>query len=174
MAKIRFFIFLAIALWSQAVSAEVSPGPEPKKAGDLGLVVVASGSPDYIKEWLSTPSSHGITIKRLRVVRPEQLIVASFLVSGMSADEGGNYSFAVSMYILGPDGKPIFGDRNYAKSSGKLPEKPTFIMADPALDLVLENGDPEGHYKIVAQVQDLISGAKADGSYVIKLIKREL
>lgn len=167
-------MFLAVVLWAQGAIAEVTLGPRPNKAGELALVVVASESPDYIKEWLSTPSSHGVTIKRIRVVKPEQLIVVSFLVSGMSADENGNYSFSVSMYILGQDGKPIFGERNYAKSSGKLPEKPTFIMADPAFDLILEDSDSEGDYGIVAQVKDSVSGAKAEGSYVVKLIKGEL
>jgi len=174
MRKSWFSVFLTVVLWTQGAVAEITPGPDPNKAGELALVVVASESPDYIKEWLSTPSTHGVTIKRIRVVKPEQLIIASFLVSGMSADENGNYSFSVSMYILGPDGKPVFGERNYAKGSGKLPEKPTFVMADPALDIILEESDPEGDYSIVAQVKDSVSGAKADGLYVVKLIKGEL
>lgn len=174
MRKSLFCVVLTLVLWTQGAVGEVTPGPKPNKAGELAMVVVASESPDYIKEWLSTPSSHGVTIKRIRIVKPEQLIVASFLVSGMSADENGNFSFSVSMYILGPDGKPIFGERNYAKSSGRLPEKPTFIMADPALDLILEDSDPEGDYRIVAQVKDSVSGATADGSYVLTLIKGEL
>ena len=174
MTKPWFFACFFVVFWSQGAIGEVTSGPRPNKAGDLALVVVASDSPEYIKELLSTPSNHGVTIKRIRVVKPEQLIVASFLVSGMSADEKGNYSFTVSMYVLGPDGKPIFGERNYAKSSGKLPEKPTFIMADPALDLILEDSDPEGDYSIVARVKDTVSGATADDAYVLKLIKSEL
>lgn len=169
-----FFVILLVVFCSQSAIGDVTPGPTPTKAGDLALVVVASDSPEYIKEWLSTPSSHGVTIKRIRVVKPEQLIVAAFLVSGMSADEEGNYSFSVSMSVLGPDGKPIFGERNYATSSGKLPEKATFIMADPALDLILEDSDPEGDYSIVARVKDSVSGATADDSYVLKLSKSEL
>jgi len=47
-------------------------------------------------------------------------------------------------------------------------------MADPALDIILEESDPEGDYSIVAQVKDSVSGAKADGLYVVKLIKGEL
>ena len=30
-----------------------------------------------------------------------------------------------------PNGKPLFGQQDYAKGAGKLPENPTFIMADP-------------------------------------------
>ena len=166
-------IVILLAL-SQASLAEIVEGPKPNTTGDIGLEIVASGTPEYIKEWLSTPSSHGVKIKRLRVVKPDQLIVASFLVSGMSSDDNGDYSFSVSMYILGPNGEPIFGERNYAKGTGKVPDKPVFVMADPALDIVLEESDPAGDYKIVAQVEDLVSGAKADCSYLIKLMKGEL
>jgi len=172
--KLWYPVFLALLVWSQAVFAEIIEGPKPNSVGNLELEIVASGTPEYIKEWLSAPSSHGVTIKRIRAVKPEQLIVASFLVSGMSADEEGKYSFSVSMYVLGPDGKPIFGERNYAKGSGILPGKPTYIMADPALDIVLEESDPAGDYIIVAQVEDHVSGAKADCSYLIKLSKSEL
>lgn len=170
----RIYWVLFIVVWSCSAFAEPMPGPAARKAGDLGLVIVASDTPEYIKEWLTTSSSHGVTIKRLRVAKPDQLIVAAFLVTGMSGDSEGNYEFSVSFYILAPNQKPIFGQRNYAKGKGALPEKPMLTMADPALDIVLENSDQEGVYTIVAQVKDLVTGKKADDSYKIKFIKNEL
>ena len=170
----RICWFLFIVILSGSALAELTPGPAARNPGDLGLVIVASDSPEYIKEWLTTPSSHGVTIKRLKVAKPYQLIVAAFLVTGMSSNGEGNYEFSVSFYILDPNQKPIFGQRNYAKGKGKLPEKPMLTMADPALDLVLENSDPEGVYTIVAQVHDLITGKKADDAYKINFIKGEL
>jgi hypothetical protein len=99
-------------------------GPQAKSKGDLGLVIVASNSPKYIKEWVSTPSEHGVTIKCLKAAKLDRLIVSSFLVTGLSADVQGSYSFSVSFYLLGPNGKPNFGQSNYAKCSGELPDKP--------------------------------------------------
>jgi len=148
--------------------------PSPNPRGDLGIIIVASDSPGYIHEWLTTPPSHGVTIKRLLVAKPEQLIVSSFLVHGIAPNQAGEYSFSVSFYVLGPDRIPIFGVRDYAKGKGPIPNNPSFIMADPALDIILEESDPPGIYTIVAQVVDITSGKKADASYKIKFIKNAL
>ncbi len=168
----KIYLLLIIIAWSVPASSELTPGPSARASGDLGLVIVASDTPEYINKWLTTPSSHGVTIKRLKVAKPNQLIVAAFLVTGLSGNTEGNYDFNVSFYILDPNQKPIFGQRNYSKGDGKLPEKPMLIMADPALDLVLENSDPEGIYTIVAQVHDLVTGKKADDAYQIEYIKK--
>ncbi len=165
---ILFIIFCSTSF------AEIKPGPEPNETGELGLIIVASETPEYINEWLSKPPQHGVKIKRLNVAKPDQLIVTAFIVTGMSPNSEGNYEFSVNFYFLDPDNKPIFGERNFAKGKGRHPKKPSFIMADPALDLVLEQSDSEGIYTIVAQVTDIVSGKKADNSYKIRFIKDEL
>jgi hypothetical protein len=81
-----------------------------------------------------TPSSHGVTIKRLKKAKPSQLIVAAFLVSGASPDTMGNFSFSVNYHVPDPNDKAIFGERDYANGSGTSPKPPAFIMGDPALD----------------------------------------
>jgi len=179
MLNLRNALLVTILVFSNIAIAKISPTkitpmPSPNPIGKLGVIIVASDSAKYIKEWLSTPSSHGVTIKRLKVAKPNQLIVSSFLVTGVSPNKLGNYSFSVSFYILGPNGKPIFGQRDYAKGKGKIPKTPTFIMADPAMDIVLEKSDPAGIYTIVAQVKDLVTGKQADNAYKIKFIKNEL
>jgi hypothetical protein len=148
--------------------------PSPKPEGELDLIIVASGTPEYISEWLNTPASHGVTIKRLKKAKPNQLIVSSFLVSGVTPDREGKYSFTVSFYILDPNNKPIFGQRDYAKGKVRAPANPSFIMADPAMDIILEATDPAGMYTIVAQVTDLVSGKKTDDIYNIEFIKNEI
>ena len=54
------------------------------------------------------------------------------------------------------------------------PQNPAYIMADPALDIILENSDPPGVYTIVAQVVDIINGKKADAFYKIRFDKNAL
>ena len=169
--RITRTLSLLLILFSSMAFAEITAGPAAKPQGDLGLVIVASDTPDYIHEWLTTPSQHGVTIKRLKMAKPDQLIVSSFLVTGLSRNEEGRYDFSVSFYVLGPNNKPIFGQRDYAKGSGILPDKPILVMADPALDIVLENTDPEGKYSIVAKVTDLVNGRMADDSYNIVFAK---
>ena len=171
--KSTIVLLLTFSLCSFA-NAEIVPGPKAKAVGDLGLVIVASDSPDYIKEWISTPSSHDITIKRLKEAKPEQLIITSFLVTGCTPDKDENISFTVSFALLDPSGKTLFSERDYAKASGKITNKPTFIIADPALDIVLEKSDPEGIYTILGFVKDLVSKKTARNSYKIKFTKNSL
>ena len=174
MHKLRIIVLLIACFVSNAVLSESKSGLSAKPEGDLGLVIVASETPEYITEWLTTPSSHGITIKRLKTAQPDQLIVSAFLATGLSPDESGNFSFSVSYYFLDPNEKALFGQRDFAKGSGLLPKKSTFIMADPALDIILEDSDPEGTYTIVAQLKDLVSGKTANCSYDIRFVKNGL
>ncbi len=174
MLTIRHVIILIALCINGAAYSETKPPLSAKPEGDLAIIIVASETPEYIKEWMSTPSSHGVTIKRLKTAKPNQLIVSAFLVTGLSADEDGEFSYSVSYYFLDPNNKALFGERDYAKGSGTIPKNPSFIMADPALDIILEDSDPEGTYSIVAQVKDLVTGKKADCSYNIRLIKNGL
>ena len=103
----RIYWVLLLFVWASSSLAENTPGPTAKMSGDLGLVIVASDSPDYIKKWLTTPSSHAVTIKRLKVAKPNQLIVAAFLVTGMSGNSEGNYDFSISFYVLDPNQKTL-------------------------------------------------------------------
>jgi len=174
MSYLRNIVALILLVACADSVADALPMPSPNPRGDIGIIIVASDSPEYIHEWLTTPPAHGVTIKRLRVAKPEQLIVSSFLVHGVTPNQAGEYSFSVSFYVLGPDGKPLFGDRDYAKGNGAIPKNPSFIMADPALDIILEASDPSGIYTIIARVVDITNGKKADASYKINFIKNAL
>ena len=50
MSKSWLSAFLVVALSVQEPAAEIIQGPNPNKAGELALVIVASESPEYIKE----------------------------------------------------------------------------------------------------------------------------
>ncbi len=164
-------LVLILLFFSFNLHAEKVKGPSPSKAGNLSVDIVASGSPKYIEDWLTNSRSEGVTIKRLKEAKPNQLIVISFLVSGMTPNLSQNYAFSVSMYIEQPDGKLLFGKKDYARGSGKSPNVASFVMADPALDLILEHSDPEGVYKVYAQVKDLVSNKTSKASYEIKFSK---
>ncbi len=167
----RILLLLSLLFWGCFANAEKIPGPQAKPQGELALIIVASESDSYVREWLNTPPEHGVTIKRAKVTKPDQLLVTAFLVTGLTPSNDGRYRYSINTYVLGPEGKPIWGQRNYAGGAGMLPAKPMLMMADPALDLILEQSDPEGTYTIVGQVTDLTSGNKADSSYKIEFRK---
>lgn len=162
---------LILLFFSFNLHAEKVKGPSPSNAGNLSVDIVASGSPKYIEDWLTNSRSEGVTIKRLKEAKPNQLIVISFLVSGMTPNSSQNYAYSVSMYIERPDGKLLFGKKDYARGTGKSPNVASFVMADPALDLILEHSDPEGVYKVYAKVKDLVSNKTSKASYEINFSK---
>lgn len=163
-------VILLLLCYATVSNAEVTPGPRPNAEGDLGLIIVASHTPDYINEWLTTPSNHGVTIKRLKTAHPNQLIVTSFLASGFTPDSDGNFSFVVSFSLVGPDKKVVFGQKNYAAGKGTMPNKPTYVMADPALDIVFESSDAPGIYTIIGIVEDMVTNKKVRSEYKIQYI----
>lgn len=59
---------------------------------------------------------------------------------------------------------------NFAEGSGLLLSYPVIFMADPALDLILENSDPLGTYILKATVTDLTNDKNTIGSYTIDLV----
>lgn len=170
----KLVVVLLLLLFSGVSLAEIVKGPSPSEPGDIAVEIVASGSPEYVERWNSTPSVEAQTITRLKQSAPEQLIVISFLVSGMTGNSERKYSFSVSMYVEDPNGKLVLGQRDFARGQGEYFVNPAFIMANPALDLILEESDPLGTYKVFAQVTDLVSGERATSIYEIDFVKEGL
>jgi hypothetical protein len=75
--------------------------------------------------------------------------------------------------LIGPDKKEVFGQRNFAIGKGKAPKNPTFVMADPALDIVLEHSDAPGVYTIIGVVEDIVSNKKVRSEYKIQFINNK-
>ncbi|MFO7606891.1 MAG: AMIN domain-containing protein [Desulfurivibrionaceae bacterium] len=131
--------------------------PEPKAAGDLKLVIAISDSPDHAREWLNAPGDGKTGLKLLKTAKPDQEINISFLVTGLSPDRAGNFSYQTSFAVLDPSGNPRENRRHYAKATVEAPNQPAFIMAEPELALVLDSLDPIGDYTIIGIVEDLIN-----------------
>lgn len=145
--------------------------PEPKAEGDLKLVIVTSDSPDHAREWLNAPPARRISLKRLKTAKTDQDIYTSFLVTGITPDIDGNFSYEISFTLLDASGKPVENRRHYAKAAGKAPTYPAFIMAEPELALVLDNSDPIGDYTIIGIVEDLTSNKVVRNSMRITLTR---
>jgi len=144
---------------------------EPNPAGQLAVIVALSDSPQYLKTWISTAPEKAAPIPRLRELRPEQVGYAAFIITGIEGDENGKFSYSVSWRLIGPSGQLVYAYSNYAKGSGKIHHQASFYMADPALDIILENNDPSGEYILEATAIDLINGKSASISYNIHFRK---
>ena len=112
-----------------------------------------------------------ISLQILKTAKPDQVITTSFLVTGVSSDSNGDFSFTVSFTLLDPDGKPVLSKRRYAKTSGRAPANPAFIMAVPELAIIMGESDPAGEYTIIGLVEDLTNNKIVRTSLRIMLEK---
>ncbi len=145
----------------------------PMKAGELGIMIAASDTTDFIKEWLDSPPDQKVTIKKVRWIKPGEVLYTAFLVTGLYYGVNNSFNYQVSFYVIGPDGEVPFGQRNYAGGTGNHPNKPTIYMADPALELTFNPEDPQGIYVIVAKVEDQTNGKTAKNQYEIYVSEEE-
>jgi len=167
--KTSFFSLVAIALYFSLV-AENGFALDAKKTGDLQLEIAVSPSPKYLHDWISTPSQHGIVIKRLYEAYPDKTVYVAFIATGYTPDSDGKVDLIAHWSLLGPDGKTVLSKQNYATYSYKN-EKPGFVMLDPALDIVLEDSDPAGTYTICGFLEDRIAKTRARRLYFFEFIK---
>lgn len=145
--------------------------PEPKAAGDLNLLIVTADLPEQTQEWLDSSPDRQSSLQVLKTVKTDQTINTSFLVTGVSSDSNGDYAVAVSFTLLDPDGKLVLSKRRFAKTSGRAPANPAFILADPELGIILGESDPAGEYTIIGLVEDLTTNKTVRTSLRITLEK---
>ena len=146
---------------------------EPNPVAKLAVIVSMADSKRYLDTWVSTSPETSAPIPRLKMLKPNQVGYVGFIVTGIEGDEGGNFDYSVSWKLIGPAGKLVYEFPNYAKGEGKLHHKAAFYMADPALDIILENSDPSGDYKLEVTAVDQVSGRTASTSYSIEFNKSD-
>jgi len=171
MKKTTILVCLIFLFASQSFAK--TPWPPPSNPGDLKVTVVAAGSPQYLKDWVDPKMLNKVTIKRIHEVKVEQVAYCGFLITGLtpSSKAISTLQYSVGFKLYGPDRSLVFHEPNYTRGQIKDPKKPVYIMADPALDLVLEQSDPAGAYILEGIVTDLVSRKTATNTYTITLVK---
>ncbi|MBI3345185.1 MAG: hypothetical protein HY028_10095 [Gammaproteobacteria bacterium] len=163
MGRTAGFRLVLILIGFVVAMPELAKAIDPNTPGDLAVSVFVAESPDFIREWVTTPSSHGPTIRRIRKARFNQQVHAGFIVTGYTRQEDLRVDFAIDVKVTDPKGKVIFKENNWARHSGKVPSARSFILADPVLDLTIEPTDPAGQYQIEATVHDRTGKKSASG-----------
>lgn len=153
-------------LQKSAVESELAP----RNTGNLAVAIVVSDKPDYLKQLMAPPDpAHPFELVKLKKAKPGQKLYISFLVTGIYLGLREEFDYKVSFYVHGPDGKPVFGQRNFASGHGKHPKKPAIYLAEPILQLTFGPEHPPGTYRIVARVEDQTNGQRAKNSYTFTL-----
>ncbi len=166
----RKFIVASVILILVPLFSYASEPMTVTEPGDLNVTVFITDSPEFIKEWVETPPSHGPTIRRIKEAKYNQMVHAGFSITGFSKDSDSKVDFVVAVQVKAPDGTVLMQENQWAVHTKKVLIDKGVIIADPVLDMTFEPSDPAGSYKISAIVFDKISKKKAKGS-VYLLIK---
>jgi hypothetical protein len=148
-------------------------GPPARESGDLAVLVAASKNERFIKDWISRDLNRPVSIERAKEIRPDQMVHIAFLVTGFTLDDSRRANLIVHASFYDPKGRLLFDVPEPMRISGggKHMERPTFAMAFPTIDLVLEESDPQGAYTIEATVKDLVTNKVATSQYQLTLVK---
>lgn len=146
---------------------------DPSPTGQLEVMVAVSASPEYIKEWVASHYNQPITIKTVKEIKQNQMVYASAIVSGFGVTDKGGVDLSGDFILLDPKGKASIEQKDiFHVKVEKGPAPGGFIMLDPALDLMVEESDPEGVYILKAVVRDNVLGKTASGEYKLTYKKQ--
>ncbi|OGX34252.1 MAG: hypothetical protein A3I43_04265 [Omnitrophica WOR_2 bacterium RIFCSPLOWO2_02_FULL_50_19] len=166
--KVALIITAALLMSSLKVFAF-----DPSPAGKLEVMVAVSASPEYIKEWTASHYNQPITIKTVGEIKQNQVVYASAIVSGFGVTEKGGVDLSGDFILLDPNGKMSLEQKDIFHVKMEKGQAPGgFIMLDPALDLMVEESDPEGVYILKAVVRDNVLGKTASGEYKLSYKKQ--
>lgn len=173
MKKTTTFLVLILIFAVQSFAFALTKWPEPKPPGYLSVTVVASASAQYLSDWVDPNMKNKVSIKRIREIKVQQIAYCGFIITGLSPspDPLSSLKYSVGFKLYGPNGSLLYHEPNYTSGQFQDPKTPTYIMADPALDLTFEDSDQAGIYTIEGIVTDLITGKKATHKYEITLVK---
>jgi hypothetical protein len=161
--RLLFWVLLvAVAATGPAWAIDASP------AGSLGIEVFVSPSDDFITEWVTTPATHGPTIRRIREAKVGQLVYVGFAVTGYTRSPEGRVELKVYVRVLYPDGTSLFEKQGFASYTG-TPKESGFVLGDPVMEFMVEHSDPLGGYSIEATVSDAATGKQATGKTMLEV-----
>lgn len=149
-----------LGLWMLCIGATAITATPP---GTFAVHVAIAKNPAFVKEWMRTPSTHPITIPRIREAHLGQTVHIAFIVTGHRADGAGVPDLAIDVVVRQPDGSILMDERPYARVAYHTGEG-GFGLGDPVLDLVLEAGDPTGTWIVEATARDARSGTRASAT----------
>ncbi len=167
--KLFLLIFTISVISSSNLFAEDS-----ETKNELKVEIIVSGSPSFITEWIGSSYSHSPRITRIKEIEQEKMFYMAVVVGGYSLGDNSSTDITGDFMLLKPDGSVSLENKNIFKHKVEMEQNHTagFIMLDPTLDIVLEEGDPQGFYTIKITVHDNVLDKESTNEYRLKLIAR--
>ncbi len=153
----KIAIAIALSLLAFTASAEVV---KPSSRGGLRAQVVVTDNAGKLQA-LAAKQDKTPIIRNKQTMRQRHRLHVGTLISGLAADQDGNYDGGVSYRVYDPEEQVIVEQESYAVATGAQLDPKVFVMALPAYEFSLERRSPKGPYIIEAIVLDKVSGNKS-------------
>jgi len=151
---------LANAGWVNTDGVDVADTDDMKSSGDfISRLIITDQGDDAFKE-LGTPA-RGVAFQNSDTIKRNSPLTVAIAFAGCKANAKGNCYLLMQVTITQPDGEI------YAKLPvtemwfGKpVPEQGRLEVGSNVIQVVVENEEPIGKYRIDAKVMDKMSGQK--------------
>jgi len=90
----------------------------------------------------------------------EETAYCAFLVQGFSTDTTGAVNLSANLKFIDPQGKILFEEKNYAKSTISIVQDRKILILDSSFDISFEQTDPLGMYTLEVLIKDNVKGAQ--------------
>jgi len=131
---------------------------EPKPPGMVSGEIAIGSSPDFLEAWRRPPAKgQPPAVPLAREFAIGETAYIGFIVTGLLPNAASQASVTVDFKLIKPDGTVMLDEKEWAGVSGPVSKEPAFYLAEPALDIIFEPGDPVGRYSLVVIYHDLVS-----------------
>jgi len=165
MRNLKFFLLII------AILAISSSNLFAEELEELKLEMIVAESPNFISKWMGSSYSHAPHITRIKEVEQEQMFYIAVVVSGYGLNSKNFTDITGDFMLLEPDRSISLEEKNIFKHRIEMNNDRLtgFIMLDPTLDIILEEGDPQGIYTIRITAQDNTLSKKIEKEHEITL-----
>jgi len=158
----------AVAIAGLLLASTGCGASSAEPAAELALEIASSPSSELIEQWLSAPPALETELERIQETVRGQTLYVAFLTRGHALDPEGQVHLTVSYAVKAPDGSTVLADPEYALYRGTPPPGGR-VMLVPALDLMFEDADPVGVWRIEATLEDHVAKRHATSAHTLKL-----
>lgn len=151
------------------LSPAASGNGKPQAEQALSAHIVMSPKDDFVGQWIAEGKPDSLPQSELTKVGIDETFYVAFLASGVAANHAERYRIHVDWKLYKPDGTVMFGEDNYARSSGPVMNEPGFYLTYPSLYIVFDKNDPPGKYRLEAVIKDKVAQTTARDSYHFEL-----
>ena len=157
--------FLALAAFAETLPMEEGGAPDAPASRSMAAFAVATRQTPTLDFAHKTPPGKIFFCSAKRAYRGEDITVVAFL---LNAVRGGRYDARYSFKLVSPSGREDFFAKDL-RVSGKAVPGNAVVWLKPSATIIFDGSDRLGAYRLVLEVENLLTGERAAKECAIEL-----